>query len=542
MTAQFTEASWTDREIGQASAQARWMEGFTRVTDPGWKMRGDRDAGLPNSIGMSSPQQPVTRNFTLSYPTGSPLATGADDNRSSFGSPTSSEIVPSRNTGDDLWMGRFPSGPFQGETQPAHASHCMSFPTPASMTATTTTCSAGSNPAPRLVAHQNTVGYTYSIVASGAGTKTARVNVSGFGSIAQCFPDGTSSATITENNSVLELANHTGSLNYSYNREQSIKSFIPNSDDSAVRYDGTTNQWARYNVNNNFWGTAPDASFVLLANIRKNTFLTDYYALAEMDMVIQVYSAGGGSSDNATFIDQINLPITRSECGFSNGTSPMPMRAGTWRGDPHQLGWPEKWQTVVPNANGRLQTVTHDSTGTSPADATVGVSSRMALQAESETTTLPTGTTVTSPIDRATGTDTSTAAPPDPSGENTNTTAGTTSATPTATATPPATTSNTTTSTSHATAIPTEPGTLSATAQTQTVGTVEADGTELDVVVKGATVPSDAPTALPALDTWINEGTRPSGVWRTLASSDPDSDGWRWAAVNRETGTVVYVR
>ncbi|WP_141244204.1 hypothetical protein [Dietzia natronolimnaea] len=90
--------------------------------------------------------------------------------------------------------------------------------------------------------------------------------------------------------------------------------------------------------------------------------------------------------------------------------------------------------------------------------------------------------------------------------------------------------------------IPSAPGTLSASAQTTTVGTVEVDGEDLDVVVKGGAVPPDAPTALPALGTWINEGTRPSGDWRTFTSSDPDSDGWRRAAINRETGTVVYVR
>ncbi|MBB1030807.1 hypothetical protein G6027_07865 [Dietzia sp. SLG310A2-38A2] len=68
------------------------------------------------------------------------------------------------------------------------------------------------------------------------------------------------------------------------------------------------------------------------------------------------------------------------------------------------------------------------------------------------------------------------------------------------------------------------------------------DGAELDVVVKGDTVPTGTRTALAALDTWINEGVRPSGDWTTFTSSDPDSDGWRWAAINQETGTVVYIR
>lgn len=100
----------------------------------------------------------------------------------------------------------------------------------------------------------------------------------------------------------------------------------------------------------------------------------------------------------------------------------------------------------------------------------------------------------------------------------------------------------TSTSTALTTVIPRDPGTLSATAQTQTVGTVQVDGDALDVVVKGDTVPTGTRTALTALDTWINESIRPSGDWRTFTSSEPDSDGWRWAAINRETGTVVYIR
>lgn len=139
-----------------------------------------------------------------------------------------------------------------------------------------------------------------------------------------------------------------------------------------------------------------------------------------------------------------------------------------------------------------------------------------------------------------------------PSSRNTLTTTEPTSSTSTttatskrtATATKTATTAQTTTTTSASptTAIPTDPGTLSTTALTETVGTVEVDGEELDVVVKGDTVPADARTALTALETWINEGARPSGDWRTFTSSDPDSDGWRWAAVNQQTGTVVYIR
>lgn len=68
------------------------------------------------------------------------------------------------------------------------------------------------------------------------------------------------------------------------------------------------------------------------------------------------------------------------------------------------------------------------------------------------------------------------------------------------------------------------------------------DGTENDVVVAGDTVPTDAPTAADALDTWINDGADPGGDWEMFTATDPEAVGWRWAAINQKTGTVVYVR
>ncbi|MDZ4235095.1 MAG: hypothetical protein U1C73_15350 [Dietzia sp.] len=172
----------------------------------------------------------------------------------------------------------------------------------------------------------------------------------------------------------------------------------------------------------------------------------------------------------------------------------------------------------------------------------------MELDRQSDHGDLPSTITATSTLEDSTASETTTSAPPDPSGEDTMTTAGTTptrsTSTTTATSkrTATATKTATTTTASPAIVIPSDPGTLSTTAQTQTVGTVQVNGDDLNVVVKGDTVPTGTRTALTALDTWINEGIRPSGDWRTLTSSDPDSDGWRWAAINRETGTVVYIR
>ncbi len=235
----------------------------------------------------------------------------------------------------------------------------------------------------------------------------------------------------------------------------------------------------------------------------------------------------------------INAILAMAECGNSMSAPALPPRpthanpAVVWDPDfviqnsdataPLMASLPELDATAVaadpPESNVGADGEAGPTAATTPTDPSSATTGQSSITSRSRTSTVP--------RDPAASPRSSTSAP-------------TTTATSKRTFTAPKTA--TTTSTSPTITIPTQPGTLSATAQTQTVGTVEADGTELDVVVKGATVPSDAPTALPALDTWINEGTRPSGVWRTLASSDPDSDGWRWAAVNRETGTVVYVR
>ncbi|MDV8001645.1 SipW-dependent-type signal peptide-containing protein [Rhodococcus sp. IEGM 1408] len=175
-------------------------------------------------------------------------AAGADDNLSSV-SEVSPEIVPPRKVTDKFWMGRYITGP-GGDLEIARASHWMSYPQPTSLTATTTTCFGNPAPSPRLVAHQNTLGYTYSIAASDASSTVARVTVAGFRSTAQCFADGSSSAVINDSGSTLQLADELATRNYSFSHEESIKAIIPASDDSSRRYDGTSNQWMRHNPEN----------------------------------------------------------------------------------------------------------------------------------------------------------------------------------------------------------------------------------------------------------------------------------------------------
>lgn len=254
------------------------------------------------------------------------------------------------------------------------------------------------------------------------------------------------------------------------------------------------------------------------------------YAISEVAAYVEYYDNDALSSLRA----KMYFVLSRSECGVKGPThAALPTK---------RSAFPE----VMPGGNGNTRYTGGSYTpAAAPAEP-------MAFRAGSDTTTVTSplpAITVTSPLENSTASEITTSAPPDPSGADATTTSGTTSAATTNdTTTPPATKTattaqtTTTTSASPTTAIPTDPGTLSASADTTTVGTVAVVGDELDVVVKGDTVPADARTALTALDTWINEGARPSGDWRTFTSSEPDSDGWRWAAVNQATGTIVYIR
>ncbi|MCD2261481.1 hypothetical protein K3888_02085 [Dietzia aurantiaca] len=101
----------------------------------------------------------------------------------------------------------------------------------------------------------------------------------------------------------------------------------------------------------------------------------------------------------------------------------------------------------------------------------------------------------------------------------------------------------TTISTSQAltAAIPRDPGTLSPTARLEDVEAITAREEDLVVVIDGDTVPTDARQGATALEIWLSGGD-PGTTWSTFASEDPDEDGWRWAAINQKTGTVVYIR
>lgn len=554
-----TLAQWNDTETATADLTAEWMQGFARVTDPGWKMRNEQR--IPAQAD-SPPSSPVseTRNFTLTYPHGTSPTDGNDDARNSFGNNEDTSIVPERRTLDNLWMGRYrPPSFFDLNSDIARAGHCMSYPEPSSFTATTDRCGATPGTPARISSHQNTLGYTFSIYSSGS--KLSRVNVSGFSSTALCYPNGESSAVIHhDDDSVLNLANEAwilGVPNARYRDEESIKNIIPSdaSDSPHERYDGTTDQWIKYKVNNQL--SSDNANFVLAANIRKNTYTTDYYALAEMDLVVQIYSSGGASLANGTFIDQVNLPLTRSECGFSDGTHPLPSGAGTWRGDPNQLGWPGRsLGNTATDMSGRAEQYTFEEVGTAPTVSHSRVAPQHRVGA-TPTNELPPTTTVTSTRENTTASSTTTSAPPNPEDEESTTSARSTTTTATATTstrgttettatTPPPTRTPSTNETTPSTSvplpeIPSEPGRLSATARTEDVTTVEVGEEKHLVVVGGGTVPTDARQGAAALGTWLGDGT-PDANWVTFTADDPDEAGWRWAAINRETGTIVYIR
>ncbi|KAA0918762.1 hypothetical protein [Dietzia sp. ANT_WB102] len=89
--------------------------------------------------------------------------------------------------------------------------------------------------------------------------------------------------------------------------------------------------------------------------------------------------------------------------------------------------------------------------------------------------------------------------------------------------------------------IPSEPAKLPVSARTEEAGTVKVDEGDAVVVVRGDTAPNDARQGAAALEIWLSGGD-PGDTWATFTATDPDTDGWRWAAINRKTGTVVYIR
>lgn len=335
--------------------------------------------------------------------------------------------------------------------------------------------------------------------------------------IAKCRPGKEGETRLTAGGNIILLGNRGG------NRESPITggTHIPVPEANQTEQESTS-------------GWTGLTSYTYTGTLHHRRVVQDNYAMVELRL--HVISRGTLTTGRYWTLDLI---LARAECGTSMQSPnpvPRPSNTGNWVA-PGNVGTPvlgraapqAPLQSVVEDAADDVDTgVSPTETDPSPsaeADSTSSSPATTSSQRDNSLRTSAPGTTSTA-----------------------HRTSALTSKAPTVTTAPMSTTTSptarraTSTSTALTTVIPRDPGTLSATAQTQTVGTVQVDGDALDVVVKGDTVPTGTRTALTALDTWINESIRPSGDWRTFTSSEPDSDGWRWAAINRETGTVVYIR
>lgn len=258
---------------------------------------------------------------------------------------------------------------------------------------------------------------------------------------------------------------------------------------------------------------------------------TQPYAVSEVAAYIEVYrrAVAGASIDLHA---KMYFVLSRSECGVKRvGDSTLPEQRSIF---PSEL----------PGGNGLTP---YDGTGFTPAAQQSHSSALRGLQeSESLTSTLASATTITSPSEHTTASETTTSAPPNPDDSNTPTSSPrptrvtTTSASPTSTAPTPQPTIPAATAKPRI-VVPHEPGALSPTARLEDVETITVREENLVVVIEGDTVPTDARQGAVALEIWLSGGD-PGTTWATFASDDPDEDGWRWAAINLKTGTVVYIR
>lgn len=272
------------------------------------------------------------------------------------------------------------------------------------------------------------------------------------------------------------------------------------------------------------------------------------YAISEIAAYVEVYN--GNLIFPETVRAKMYFVLSRSECGVKRtDDAALP---------PQRSVFPSE----LPGGN---ELDPYNGAGYQPASHQAQpVVARAQQQSEATTSELPPATTVTSPTEHTTASETTTSAPPNAGEEDETSTSAsspttsrsatttrsstspaptrvpTTSATAT-TSTPPMTTAAPSTSTT-APRIPSEPNALSPTARTATAATVNIDGKDHEVVARGTRAPADARTAAAALDTWINDGSQPTGNWKAFTSANPDKDGWRWAAINQVTGTIVYIR
>ena len=509
-----TDAAWQDQEFAGATVgAAEWATaGYASATHASWALRHDL-----NSAGSGPAPRvdnPATMKFTNSG--------GNDDKRSSTafsGFTTDAGIVQERNTNWNVWSGTY------SDNGISRYRMCLAAPAWSNPMTTTSTCTS---PASRAQANDFVDQLSLSVTSSPS--KRARINVGNVSTTATCGqPRSTPTAAVAYdvNSSIFEVAKETQTNGTNYSGATALPYDFTDAPDN--RYDGFAG-WYRYNVNG-----GSDSSFVLAIQARKNTFVSTspQYALAEVDMTIQIYSAGGSSGGNGSYIDTLNLVVSRSECGVAGADGAQPSQAGAYRGDPRQAGWPSGRPlgstTVVAGSTGPI-------TGPGPQQPSAFAARGAAPQTSGTGAPTPSSTAGTvTPTDSSTASTTSTSAPPPLIGASPTPTPTPTTYGPTVVAPSP------TPSSTVSAAPPPAPGALDADADVIACGEVEGADGAVDALAEGTSCPVDAAAGVRALGAWAADGTRSAG-WTGFTSADPSADGWTHAVVADRTGTTLYLR
>lgn len=560
-----TEAVWTDEEKATASISASWMNrGYARVDQTSWTLN---KQGAPNDrprTGNGSPHL-----FTSTVSQASNPSTIIQNSTSSPG------IIPPRENSNDIWLGGY-TGSGLIPRNPAVVNYCADYPNPQTFGASAT-C-GGTVTASRIAGKQTITESALSI--TGEITRRARINVGGASTQVRCFADDTTPTAEITPPSTFVTARETSVYSNGYNTRAEIPTdqivdSPSNPNDGFLTDSSGQKLWLRANIGSTAFPES-ERTFVLFISPRFNTYVAPEgnYALAEIDLEIQVYSADAVTvfNDGGYYRGSVNYVLSRSECGTGVANQSPPAQVGAFYGQSNQPSWtPPLFSGVLTDA------LSGTFLPPDPQQVPARVSSEPAelndQQLRQRRNGLDPATTLTSPTEHTIASGTTTSAPPNPDDAdestsstrttrtNTSTSAAgkstksststkvpTTSSTatsttaPTTVSTPPAGPTTTETSmTQPEIAIPDEPGKLSATAQSEDAGTADLDGEEFVVVVKGDELPADAEQGARALEIWLGGGN-PGSTWETFASDDPDEDGWRWAAINQKTGTVVYIR
>ena len=291
----------------------------------------------------------------------------------------------------------------------------------------------------------------------------------------------------------------------------------------------------------NILGVSTHAKVMPVITQHASTNGSQPYALSEVGAYIEVYRRAAALSPIVLHA-KMYFVLSRSECGVKRvSDTALPTQRAVF-------------PSTLPGGDGLTP---YSGIGFQPAvKQAQSVAARGLHLTDATTRDLPPATTTPTVTEDAIASETTAFGPPslddaDESASNTRASQGRskTSTSPTSvsettpvTSNPSATPTTTTpASTIPATAIPRAPGTLSPTARLEDVETITVGEEDLVVVIEGDTVPTDARRGATALEIWLSGGD-PGTTWATFASDAPDEDGWRWAAINQKTGTVVHIR